>query len=249
MKKKIIVFLGLFLLLITGCNNTMATPTEKVEDFLGKYQSMDSEVLAQLDSVISDEATMSDEQKKEYRALMEKQYQNLAYKIKDEKIKGDTATVDVEIEVFDYATSITESRKYYTEHKDEINNAKATMNTDNNNNNTNNNVRNNDNNTNNNARNDNNTNNNNNNVIDNDSNNDADNRNDATDNNNNIDPRNDKNDNDDSKYLEYKIKELKKVTDKVKYDITFNLTKVGNEWKIEDISDIDRQKIHGLFEG
>ncbi len=75
--KKILVCLSLFLLLAVGCTNTMNTPTKKVEELLGKYQKMDSTVLAQLDSVISEDVNMSDEQKKEYRSLMEKQYQQL----------------------------------------------------------------------------------------------------------------------------------------------------------------------------
>lgn len=215
--KKIFIGLSLLLLLITGCTNNMNTPTKKVEEFLGKYQSMDSEVLAQLDQVVADDTTMSDDQKKEYRSLLEKQYQNLSYKIKNEEIDGDSATVDVEIEVYDYATSISNSRKYYDEHPDEFadndDNTEATINSD-----------------------------------------------DATDNDNIT--SNGKTDEDDesladeigdaleetTKYIDYKIKELKNVTNKVKYTITFHLTKVDDEWKLDDISDIDRQKIHGLYE-
>ena len=51
-----------------------------------------------------------------------------------------------------------------------------------------------------------------------------------------------------SEFIDYKIKELKNVTTKVKYDITFNLTKEDDKWVIDDLSDIDRQKIHGLYE-
>ena len=220
--KKILFFLvSIGLLVFTGCTNTLNTPTKRVEEFLGKYQSMDSDVLAQLDNVISDDNTMSDDQKKEYRALMEKQYQNLAYKIKDEKITGDTAVVDVEIEVYDYATSITKSRKYYDEHKDEFKDgSKATIDID----------------------------------DDNDKKTD-DNKDSNTDNEDGIDrSKKEKSDDDDTveskddKYIDYKIKQLKSVTDKIKYEITFNLTKNGDDWKIEDISDMDRQKIHGLFE-
>lgn len=206
--KKILLILCLGLLFFTGCNNTLNTPTKKVEEFLGKYQSMDSEVLAQLDNVISNDATMSDDQKKEYRLLMEKQYQNLSYKIKDENIIDDKATVDVEIEVFDYATSISKSLDYYNEHKDEFaDDAKATIDEE-----------------------------------------DSDNDNDDGDNNDDAESEKDTNEVEDSKYIDYKIKQLKNVTDRIKYEITFNLTKEDDEWKIENISDIDRQKIHGLFE-
>lgn len=177
--KKILVCLSLFLLLAVGCTNTMNTPTKKVEELLGKYQKMDSTVLAQLDSVISEDVNMSDEQKKEYRSLMEKQYQNLSYKITDEKIDDDTATVDAEIEVYDYQANINKSKAYFDEHKDEF-------------------------------------------VTKDD-------------------------DTGIKKYIDYKIKELKDVTDKTTYTITFNLNKEDGEWKLQDITDVDRQKIHGLY--
>lgn len=240
--KKIIVFLGISILLFTGCDNAMSTPTERVEEFLGKYQSMDSEVLAQLDSVISDDADMNDDQKKEYRSLMEKQYQNLAYKIKDETITDDTATVDVEIEVYDYATSIAKSRKYYDEHKDEFDDgAEATIDVDENADNSNDATD---------GNNDIELDENNNTGENTTNNNDVGNDGDGNASNNDAGNGDDGNIIEEAKgYIDYKLKQLKTVTDKVKYDITFNLTKVDGEWQIEDISDSDRQKIHGLFEG
>ena len=61
MKKLFIIGL-LSLFLLTGCGNDMS-PTGAVEKFLSKYQKMDSEVLAQLDKVVSEDSDMSDEQK------------------------------------------------------------------------------------------------------------------------------------------------------------------------------------------
>lgn len=197
--KKFFIIGSLFILLFTGCT-TANTPSKKVEEFLGKYQSMDSDVLTQLDNVVASDNNMSDEQKKDYKSLMERQYQNMSYKIKNEEINGDNSTVEVEIEVYDYATSITKSKKYYEEHKDEL----------------------------------------------------EDNDKDTTNNNDN---NNDDNDNvvediieSSSKYIDYKIKQLKDVTDTVKYTITFNLHREDNTWKMDDISDIDRKKLHGLYE-
>ena len=106
----------------------MNTPTKKVEELLGKYQKMDTAVLTQLDNVIAEDTTMTDEQKKEYRSLMEKQYQNLSYKIKGEEITGDDATVEVEIEVLDYKKSVNEINSEYQGRDDytveDYNNAK-----------------------------------------------------------------------------------------------------------------------------
>ena len=201
MKKKIIVFLSLLVMFMTGCGNNM-TPTAKVEEFLGRYQSMDSNVLTQLDNVISNDTTMNDTQKKDYKTLMEKQYQNLSYKIKNEEIDGDKAEVLVEIEVYDYANSIVESREYYTEHRDEFDDEE----------------------------------------IGNDG---ADTDNDGMDEEGEVvggavDSI--------SSFITYKIKQLMDVTDKAKYEITFHLNKEDGEWVIEDLTDVDRQKIHGLFE-
>lgn len=206
MKKlgKVFVLLFLVLTLFTGCGNMENTPTKKVEEFLGKYQSMDSEVLTQLDSVISSDKSMSDEQKKNYRSLLEKQYQNLSYKIKDENIDGDTATVDVEIEVLDYATSISESKKYYEEHKDEFKDDSDDTNYDDNDS-----------------------------LVE-DAKDAAEDIGDAIE--------------DSASYIDYKLKQLESVNDKTKYTITFNLKKENGEWKVQNISDEDRQKLHGLYE-
>ena len=197
MKKIVAICLGL--LFLVGCSNTMNTPSKKVEEFLGKYQKLDDDVLTQLDVVMDNDAEMNDDQKKDYRSLMEKQYQNLSYKITDEKIDGDTATVDVEIEVFDYDTSINKSKEYYDSHKDEF------------------------------KQDDNNDDKNSDNVVE-----------DAKD--KVEDTAEDLKD-----FVEYKLKELKDVTDKTTYTMTFNLTKEDGEWKLQDISDTDRQKLHGLY--
>ena len=219
--KKLLITFSLILILVTGCGTKMGTPTAKVEEFLGKYQSMDSEVLTQLDSVISTDSAMSDNQKKEYKSLMEKQYQNLSYKIKSEEIDGDNASVDVEIEVYDYATSITKSKNYYNEHRDEF------MENDTDNSQSNEETKENDKETDESGE-----------IIGGVVEDAADSIGDA------VEDMLEKSE----KFIDYKIKQLKDVTDKVKYTITFNLSKKDDKWVVDDISDMDRQKIHGLFE-
>ena len=49
---------------------------------MSKYQRMDSEVLSQLDSIVSNNKDLTDDQKKDYKNLIERQYQNISYKIK-----------------------------------------------------------------------------------------------------------------------------------------------------------------------
>ncbi len=177
--KKLLV-LGSLIFLLAGCGDMGNTPTKKVEDFLGKYQSMDSEVLAQLDTIIDEENDFTDDQKTDYKSLMEKQYQNLSYKIQSENINDDEATVETEIEVYDYRNALDKAEDYRSEHQDEF--------------------------------------------MDEDGKEDY------------------------EKFMSYRIEELKKVSDKKKYNITFHLQKEDGDWVLEDISDSDREKIHGLYQ-
>ena len=49
------------------------------------------------------------------------------------------------------------------------------------------------------------------------------------------------------KYMTYKIKQMTNAKDKITYTINFSLTKENGKWKLNDISDIDRLKLHGLY--
>lgn len=49
-------------------------------------------------------------------------------------------------------------------------------------------------------------------------------------------------------FIDYKIKNMKNVTNKSKTTITFYLNKIDNEWVVEDLSATDIQKLHGLYE-
>lgn len=196
-----IIFVGMLLLLVAGCGNNMSTPTNKVEEFLGKYQSMDEDVLVQLDQVIAKDDTMNDNQKDKYKALMEKQYQNLSYKIENEDLEGDSATVDVEIEVLDYATTVSKAQEYYNDHKDEIEEKYKEKKEDNDN------------------------------VVE-----------DAVDDTLQAAEES-------AAYINYKLEELETANDTVTYTITFYLTKEDGSWVLQDISDLDRKKLHGLYEG
>ncbi len=118
MKSKILLFL-VTTLLITGCNDMMNTPTKRVEEYIGKYQILDSTVLTELDEVV-DNSDYNESYKEEYKELMIKQYQNLSYKIKSKQTNGDNANVIVELEVFDYNNALKEANDYIEEHSDEF---------------------------------------------------------------------------------------------------------------------------------
>lgn len=118
-------FIGLLIALIvmTGCSlteNMDNTPTKKVEAMLAKYQTLDSEVLTDLDNVINLEELFDDDQKNEYREIMKRHYQDLTYEIKDETIDGESAVVTVEIEVNDYSKVMANADQYLEDNKEQF---------------------------------------------------------------------------------------------------------------------------------
>lgn len=176
--KKILLFLGAFIFMV-GCNNLMNTPTKKVEEFLNKYQTMDSEVMNQLNYTLDENYTLTENQKEDYKTVMKKQYKDLIYTIKEETVDGDTSTVKVEIEVYDYSKAIEIADNYLINNQNEFINEDGSVNSE--------------------------------------------------------------------KFMDYKIDEIEKQTDRVKYTLELTLTKQDDTWKMDDITEIDRQKIHGIY--
>ena len=109
MKK--IVSLFIFLLLLVGCSLSNS-PTSKVEELLNKYQTLDNDIKSGIDNILREEK-LDETQKERYHKVIERQYRNLTYQIKNEKIDGDTAIITTEIEVYDY-------KKIVNERKDKI---------------------------------------------------------------------------------------------------------------------------------
>lgn len=50
-----------------------------------------------------------------------------------------------------------------------------------------------------------------------------------------------------SKYNDYKIEQMEKVKDKVTYTINFTLSQVDDKWLVDDLTETERMKIHGLY--
>ncbi len=115
MKKRIIAILSIFMLLVAGCSvNLLNTPRKQVETLFTKYQTLDSSVVNDLDNITLDDSNFTTAQREKYKDIMEKHYQDLTYKIKDEVIDGDRATVTAEIEVYNYAPVLTAANTYLT---------------------------------------------------------------------------------------------------------------------------------------
>lgn len=123
--KKVLCILSIFFLM-TGCSigpieDLDNTPTKKVEAYLNSYQSLDDNIINDLDNILDEEITFDEQQREKYRDIVKKGYQELSYEIKDEKINGDSATVEVEIEVIDQSKVMSEANDYLEKHKDEFN--------------------------------------------------------------------------------------------------------------------------------
>ncbi len=167
MKK--IIFVLFIVILVTGCDNSFITPTKRVEKFLTDYQNLKPEIIERLKNDIKKE-NLNKKQKSKFIELLEKQYQNMSFKIVNEEITDNKALVEVEIEVLNYNNSIVDSRKYYENNKDKIEN-----------------------------------------------------------------------------YDDYMLNQIEKTTDKIKYHISFNLTKYNNDWELDEIDKNTIKKIHGLY--
>lgn len=178
--KKIISFICITLLLFTsGCGKINNTPTKKVEAMLNNYQTLNEDVLDDLNKTIDTESDLTDEQKTKYKDILKKQYQSLTYEIKDEEIDGDNAEVEVEIEVIDLTKSIADSETYLNENTDKF--------------------------------------------------------------------KNDSGEFDQVKYTDYKLDKMKDADVKVKYTLELTLTNSDNEWVVDNLTETERQKIHGIY--
>jgi len=180
--KKILSIL-IIALTITGCSlgkDMDNTPTKRVEEYLNNYQTLNSNVLSKLDSIVEEEVDFDDDQKSSYRDILKKHYQDLTYTIKEETVNGDKATVEVEIEVNDYTKALKEAENYRTTNEKDL-------------------------------------------VGDN-------------------------GEIDESKFNDYKLDLLKKNKERVKYTLYFSLTKTDDNWKLDDLTETEEEKILGIYE-
>lgn len=170
--RKILIFLFL-LLIVTGCGKEMLSPKNEIQKLFSNYNSLSSDVLIQLDSVMESE-NLSDENKSKYKEVLKRQYEDLKYRINDEIISEERAIVSVEVEVYDLYTVLKNAEENKMDFfKDEEYN--------------------------------------------------------------------------EEKFWEYKLDKMLKADERVKYNIDLSLTKVDDEWKLDNLLEIDRQKIHGLY--
>lgn len=179
MKKILIVVL--MIVVLAGCeNNLMNTPIKRVETLMNNYVTLDEEVLNDLDETLLSETIMTNDQKQRYRDVLKRQYQNLSYEIKDETIDGNSAVVELEIEVYNYKKIMEEADTYLQANEDEF-------------------------------------------LMD------------------------DNLTTDTSKFNDYRLEKLENAKDKVTYTLNLTLRKIDDKWVLDDLTDTEISKIHGLY--
>ena len=53
---------------------------------------------------------------------------------------------------------------------------------------------------------------------------------------------------DNNKFLDYKLDQMKKMSDTVEYSITFDVVKnEDDKWQVKELTDDDLEKIHGIY--
>ena len=171
-----IIAICFLLLMLTACG-IGNTPTSSVERLLAKYNNADEDIVVELDDYINS-ANLTDEQNEKYKNVYLKQFKDMKYEIKEEKVDGDNATVTAQITVYDYYKVENDANNYLTENKNEF-------------------------------------------MKD--------------------------NEYDEGLFTDYKLKKLEGVTDTVDYTIDFTLTKVDNDWVVNDLTNEQLEKIHGVY--
>jgi len=177
------IFLALVLAFtLTGCDlqNMDNTPTKKVEAFFDKYQTLDSNVLNDLDLTIADDTTIDETTRSGYREFMKNHYQDLEYEIKDETIDGDNATVVAEVTVRDYSKVLNDADVYRETNATEFNDETGSYSP--------------------------------------------------------------------ALFSEYRLNKMKDVAETVTYTLNLTLTKQDDEWVMDELSEIDEQKMNGLYD-
>lgn len=116
--KKTIKYLLISILLfsLTGCKDSASMAVEK---YLAKYNSLDNDVMMDAQRIIDGE-NISEENKKIYKEVFEKQYSDFTYSIVEEEYDGGEATVDAKITVYDLYKAQKQATDYLANHPEEF---------------------------------------------------------------------------------------------------------------------------------
>ena len=177
MKKRYLVISLLLIFICVGCGMGN-TPSAKVEAVLRRYTANADAVKIELGDFLNT-LDLDNDNRNAYQDVYLRQYSDMTYEIKNERIDGNNAIVTVQIQVYDYYTTENVVNNYVSNNSSEFHDDNGVYS----------------------------------NVL----------------------------------AFRYRIDELKKVQDRIDYTIDFTLTKVGNEWVVDNLTNEQLQKIHGTY--
>lgn len=177
--KKILLLITA-VLIFTGCSCSLddTNPEEAIDTFFEKYRNRDEEVISQLIDTITNEELL-DNQKDDYKSLMEKQYDQFAYVVQDIEINGNNAAATVELTVLDYKSAILKVEEELKNNPEKFNDESGNFSSE--------------------------------------------------------------------KYMDYKIEEMTNITNTTTHTIEITLAKEAGMWKVEQLSNEEISKLHGLY--
>ena len=115
MKKHILVVTIIFISFLTvGCSMDMKK--KAVEMYINEYQKLEKNV----NYFGENSEKITKKQKEEYIELVKKQYQNMSYKIINIEDTDDNAKAYLEVEIYDYKSSMDNSKKYYKDNPEKF---------------------------------------------------------------------------------------------------------------------------------
>lgn len=103
---------------MVGCVGNF-TPSERVEEMFNRYIKNDQKIMDELDVYIGKQ-NLSSDQKDKYKDIIKNEYATIKYVIKDEKINGDEAVVEVALEVKDLFKASKNAGEYLADHSSEF---------------------------------------------------------------------------------------------------------------------------------
>ena len=114
--KKIVIAISLILIMLTcGCGNMGAK--KAVINYLDNYRNYSNDVKDNLEKVMEDLA-LTDSQREMYQKIFKSQYENMTYKILDEKYDGDNCDVLVKVTVYDLYQAQVDADTYASDYPD-----------------------------------------------------------------------------------------------------------------------------------
>lgn len=112
-----ILFITLLAISLSGCSKTAKAT---VEEYLNKYNSLDADVIKDINEVVDTES-FTGEDKETYFSIFKKQYADLQYSIIEEEYDGDEAIIKAKITVYDYYKVQRDASIYLANNADEFN--------------------------------------------------------------------------------------------------------------------------------